>query len=175
MVLVFSPMAVWMGVLALPNDLYFRITSVFYLFVRSDNAVILYNIRSTLGRFENYKEALKLFVANPVQGIGLGMYPHLTRFDDADGFYTGLLAETGIVGALGFLVFMTFVLVKIHKSLGQMQGEQRLAWQWFAALVGALLLVSFFEPVFKIQVMSFYFFFLLKAMTCEASQEADSP
>ena len=70
---------------------------------------------------ENYKAAIKIFLDNPVEGIGLGLYPVVTKFHDADGFYTGLLAETGIVGSLSFLVFAFCFISFVYAHLRSFQ------------------------------------------------------
>ncbi len=179
-----APLAAVGGLWALPQDLYDRLISAFYLLSGTQDPVILYNIRSTLGRLENYKASLKLFLANPVEGIGLGLYPYLTRFEDADGFYPGLLAETGLIGCAGFLILTWAILHSIWRNLGRFQitpGENssiadlartRLCYELFAGLALALFLVSFFEPVFKIQVLSFIFFFFLRMLQAEAERTA---
>lgn len=171
------PIGTWIGIKLLPEDLYHRIVSAFYLFSGSNDPIILYNIRSTLGRFENYKEAIKIFLESPVDGIGLGLYPILTRFEDADGFYTGLLAETGLVGSLAFLFFAISVVIVIFRSLRVIWRQtktvdhdshgQMLFYELFAGLCFAYFVTSFFEPLFKIQMMSFLFFFFLKLMSLE--------
>lgn len=179
------PVGGWLGLHLLPQDIYYRIVSAFYLFSGSNDPVILYNIRSTLGRFENYKEAVKIFLENPWEGIGLGLYPVLTRFDDADGFYTGLLAETGLSGSIGFLIFALCVLIVVIRSLKVFWGISegwnsqnsgiRIFYELFAGLCFGYFLTSFFEPVFKVQIMSFLFFFFLRMMSLEAegSSEVD--
>ncbi|PCJ21089.1 MAG: hypothetical protein COB02_00445 [Candidatus Cloacimonadota bacterium] len=165
--LVFVPIFSIASLYLMPKDVYHRIISVFYLFSGSKNEVIMYNIRSTLGRLENYKAAIKLFLKNPIEGIGLGMYPHLTKFHDADGFYTGLLAETGLIGCFGFLCFSIGVIYLMKKSYSNLTQENLLFYQLFISLFVALMLVSFFEPVFKVQIITFYFFFFLKNLKQE--------
>ncbi|MCO4783770.1 MAG: O-antigen ligase family protein [Candidatus Cloacimonetes bacterium] len=172
--LVFLPILSISSLYLMPKDVYHRIVSVFYLFSGSKNEVIMYNIRSTLGRLENYKAAVKLFLENPIEGIGLGMYPHLTKFHDADGFYTGLMAETGLIGCMGFSFFVLGVLYLIKKSYPKLQGESKLFYQLFISLFVALMLVSFFEPVFKVQIITFYFFFFLKNLKQEAQSYESS-
>ncbi|MEE2923667.1 MAG: O-antigen ligase family protein [bacterium] len=162
----------------LPRDIYHRITSVFYLFSGTSDPVILYNIRSTLGRLENYKAAIKIFLDNPLEGIGLGLYPIMTKFHDADGFYTGLLAETGLIGSASFLIFaisfISFVYLRLkvfsesikiecYESYGIL-----LFYQLYFSLIIALFLVSLFEPIFKIQIMTFYIFYLLRLLSVES-------
>lgn len=161
LVLCFGPVLLSIGILLLPNDVYYRISSVFYLYSGSTDPTIQYNIRSTLGRFENYREALRLFVRHPVEGVGLGMYRHVTKFDDADGFYHGLAAETGLLGVFGFCFFLIGVFRFIYQKFPKKEAVERFYAEIFTSLVIALFLVSFFEPVFKVQVMSFYFFFYL--------------
>ncbi|MCJ8346301.1 O-antigen ligase family protein [bacterium] len=172
--IVFLPVFSILSLYLMPRDVYHRIVSVFYLFSGSKNEIIMYNIRSTLGRLENYKAAIKLFLENPIEGIGLGMYPHLTKFHDADGFYTGLLAETGLVGCLGFLCFVIGVVQLMKKSYQNLTQESLLFYQLFISLFVALMLVSFFEPVFKIQIITFYFFFFLKNLKQEACTDEAS-
>jgi O-antigen ligase len=172
------PLCLGLGLKLLPQDIYYRIVSAFYLFSGSNDPVILYNIRSTLGRLENYREAVKVFLENPFEGIGLGLYPVLTRFEDADGFYTGLLAETGLIGAVAFLCFAFCVILLVLNSLrrfgnlsqkgGDYDHRRRIFYELFCGMVGAYFLTSFFEPVFKVQIMSFLFFFLLKMMRLES-------
>ena len=127
---------------------------------------------------ENYKAAIKIFLDNPVEGIGLGLYPVVTKFHDADGFYTGLLAETGIVGSLSFLVFafcfISFVnaRIKIFSTntkigINECHGMM-LFYQLYFSLIIALFLVSLFEPIFKIQIMTFYIFYLLRLLSVES-------
>lgn|GEM_PF-1132458 len=153
----------------LPADVYHRIVSILYLFQGSNDQVILYNIRSTLGRFENYKMALKMFLEEPIEGIGLGMYPVLTKFHDADGFYPGLLAETGLIGCAGFLLFVLCLGIALYRSYKasrkEMSSSQLYSFQLFCSLTIALLAVSFFEPVFKVQWVSFTFFLMLRQVT----------
>jgi O-antigen ligase len=173
-VMVFLPLFMVGSLWLLPADVYYRITSVFYLFSGSRDPVIVYNIRSTLGRFENYKSALKLFIENPVEGIGLGLYPYLTKFEDADGFYTGLLAETGLIGFLSFLVFAFLMLRSLYLSKSNYtDSRDAMCHELFFALTVALMLVSFFEPVFKIQVMTFYYFLLLKNYVSSSKEGYD--
>ena len=166
------------ALIVLPRDIYHRITSIFYLFSGTSDPVILYNIRSTLGRLENYKAAIKIFLDNMVEGIGLGLYPVVTKFHDADGFYTGLLAETGIVGSLSFLVFafcfisFVYARIKIFSTntkigINECHGMM-LFYQLYFSLIIALFLVSLFEPIFKIQIMTFYIFYLLRLLSVES-------
>jgi O-antigen ligase len=162
LVLCFGPLILSFGLFLLPTDVYYRITSVLYLYSGSTDPVIQYNIRSTLGRFENYREALRLFVQNPVEGVGLGMYRHVTKFEDADGFYPGLVAETGLIGVTGFCFFAAGVLLLLYGNFPEKDSRLRFYAEIFVSVVIALFLVSFFEPVFKVQVMSFYFFFYLR-------------
>ena len=164
-------------ILILPRDIYHRITSIFYLFSGTSDPVILYNIRSTLGRLENYKAAINIFLDHPVEGIGLGLYPILTKFHDADGFYTGLLAETGLVGSLSFLVFaaafISFVYSRLNIFVDRRGFEANqynrvlIFYQLYFSLVIALFLVSLFEPIFKIQIMTFYIFYILRMLSAE--------
>ncbi len=169
-VLIFVPMLAYGSLFIMPQDVYNRITSIFYLFSGSPDPVIAYNIRSTLGRLENYREALRLFVNNPVSGIGLGLYPHLTKFEDADGFYPGLAAETGLVGIFGYFIFWIAVWIQLLRARQQAhEFWDKLQVELVIALFLAMSLVSFFEPIFKLQVMSFYFFFLLRQNICKAS------
>ncbi|MBW7877095.1 MAG: O-antigen ligase family protein [Candidatus Cloacimonetes bacterium] len=169
-VMIFVPMLAYGSLFLMPQDVYNRITSIFYLFSGSPDPVIAYNIRSTLGRLENYREALRLFMNHPVSGIGLGLYPHLTKFEDADGFYPGLAAETGLAGILGYFVFWIVVWLELLKARKQaLDFGQQLQVELVIALFLAMSLVSFFEPIFKLQVMSFYFFFLLRQIVCKPS------
>lgn len=178
LILLSTPLCCVMLLIVMPTDIYHRITSAFYLFSGSNDPVIMYNIRSTLGRLENYKTSLQIFWENPWEGIGLGLYPILTKFDDTDGFYTGLLAETGFIGMAGFLVFalafISLVLVCIRrlKSLNQTIEMSKIVifYEMYAALILALFLVSFFEPVFKVQIMTFYIFYFLRLLTFESGE-----
>ena len=168
-----------LGILViLPRDVYYRITSIFHLFSGTSDPVILYNIRSTLGRLENYKAAIKIFLDHPIEGIGLGLYPVMTKFHDADGFYTGLLAETGLVGSIGFLIFAVAFISFVYIRLKRLAVRDKLKtnrycrvlifYQLYFSLVIALFLVSLFEPIFKIQIMTFYIFYMLRMLSAES-------
>ena len=182
LVIMSLPLSAWLVAKLLPENLYHRFVSAFYLFSGSNDPIILYNIRSTLGRFENYKEAVEIFLSNPFSGIGLGLYPVLTRFEDADGFYTGLLAETGLIGSIAFTFFAVCVVIAILRSLKVLwkQAEdlgdnflgRTLFYEMYAGLCFAYFLTSLFEPLFKIQIMSFLFFFFLKLMSLEYEQKS---
>ena len=175
-ILVSAPIIGAMSLNFMPMDIYNRITSAFYLFSGSNDPVIMYNIRSTLGRLENYKASVKIFLENPLEGIGLGLYPVFTKFHDTDGFYTGLLAETGLVGLVGFLIFalttinfLRTCIVKFKSESGSLNTNNVVVfYEVYAALILSLFLVSFFEPVFKIQIMTFYIFYFIRSLAMES-------
>ncbi len=146
----------------MPEEVKNRVLSVIALLSRDPDPVLSYSIRSTLGRLENYRHAVRTFSENPATGMGLGLYKHLTRFEDTDGFWPGMLAETGLAGLIPFFFFLYLILKKIFVLLKKASPRMRpsaevLAGFFFAMLAGALV-----EPTYKIQCLSFLFFYLLR-------------
>jgi O-antigen ligase len=110
-------------------------------------------------RLSVWKESWSIFEQNPLFGIGPGNYseylmlktPSLRKFREEGGFvpnqpengYLKILYETGLVGALGVIVFSFIVFLRAKKAISVGDNEESTrAW---AVLAGfAIFLITFF-------------------------------
>lgn len=84
----------------------------------------------TSGRTELYSQALKLFAANPIFGIGWGQFAnyitpefkavHGQDVADVHNIYLSFLCEVGIVGAIFIIVPMVYMLVQTIKQFNRL-------------------------------------------------------
>jgi O-antigen ligase len=93
------------------------------------------------GRVGAWEEALDLFRENPVFGVGFRMHErYMTAASSAHNGYLSLLAETGAVGALLFLVFTGYLLWRLFRRAAA--GEP-IAVVGFSFVTGYLFIAAF--------------------------------
>ncbi len=112
-------------------------------------------------RFNRVKMAFKMFKEHPFFGIGFNQFR--IRFDEyaaeedkgktpyefmiPDNMYLSFLAENGIIGASGFLIFILFLLKKGLRNFRKLEDEnkKRLLLVSLSALIGLLVNMGAYE------------------------------
>jgi putative inorganic carbon (HCO3(-)) transporter len=141
---------------------------------------------SVMIRFILWGVAWKLFLSSPVFGIGFGTFQliysrYLPTIADmpttlgVHNIYLELLAETGVIGLLVFLLLMYAILREAHRRVSSHLWQHRvLGFTVFAGGTG-LLVESFTDHAFfwSIQVGSLFWFFvgLLLASSRESEEQ----
>lgn len=122
------------------------------------------NGESIEGRLIAYREALKVYDKYPILGIGLGNYgPYVKNFPPVtpktgwpvvNNQYIELLAETGIVGFVSFLIIFIVLFVRsiMAARLTQNPFLKASLIGLSAALVGVLVQYNFFSTLYIIHI-----------------------
>lgn len=64
----------------------------------------------------NFDNSIKAFIENPLTGTGLGAYQGVYADTEIHGTYLKMLGETGLIGLLGYLVFMGSIAYMLFKA-----------------------------------------------------------
>ena len=153
----FNPIVLLAGVLIvalaiplLPATYRDRFTSLFV--VTTENGV--YQDTSLRGRSSEMLTGLAMFAEHPILGVGAGNYkPNYQRYAqligiefraearDPHSLYVQLLAETGILGTIAFVVMILFLFDALNKACKDLERAPHLAeWlPWLSAMRLALL------------------------------------
>ncbi len=153
----FNPMILIAGVTILilviplvPPTYRERFTSLFV--VTSENGI--YEDTSLRGRSSEMLTGLAMFVEHPILGVGAGNYPaEYQRYAqiigiefraeerDPHSLYVQLLAETGILGTIAFLVMIYFLFDALNKACRALEQSPHLAhWlPWISSYRFAIL------------------------------------
>jgi len=124
---------------------------------------------STSAHFAVYDFIPQVLHTNPLLGLGLNTFSVYYAFVTGKtnwgphSYWVALIVETGLVGALLFLVFLRYVFLRLRAArvLGRMRGDRRilpLAWGMTAALAGTMAANFFYLT------MQFYYFYALIAL-----------
>lgn len=70
------------------------------------------------GRDDLFKSAIRLYEANPIFGVGVGQYVHVSRqYSDVHNAYLQVLCEQGVVGLVLFVCPLIICLINTIRSL----------------------------------------------------------
>jgi len=119
---------------------------------------------STSAHFAVYSFIPHVLHSNPLLGLGLNTFSVYYEFVTGKtnwgphSFWVALVVETGLVGALLFVVFLRYVFVRLRaaRALGRARADRRvlpLAWGLTAALAGTMAANFFYLT------MQFYYFY----------------
>lgn len=95
-------------------------------------------------REELYQEAIDMFLASPIAGVGLGNFAYHSQYKTyAHSDYAESLADTGLVGFLLYLSIYPLLFIRLYRlmKLVSVHGQRRLYWDlcvMFALLAGYL-------------------------------------
>ncbi len=124
---------------------------------------------STSAHFAVYSFIPHVLHSNPLLGLGLNTFSVYYEFVTGKtnwgphSYWVALIVETGLVGALLFIVFLRYVFVRLRaaRALGRVRADRRvlpLAWGFTAALAGTMAANFFYLT------MQFYYFYALIAL-----------
>jgi O-antigen ligase len=119
---------------------------------------------STNAHFAVYSFIPHVLHSNPLLGLGLNTFSVYYEFVTGKtnwgphSYWVALIVETGLVGALLFLVFLRYVFMRLRaaRALGRLRADRRvlpLAWGMTAALAGTMAANFFYLT------MQFYYFY----------------
>jgi hypothetical protein len=120
--------------------------------------------KSTSAHFAVYDYIPHVLHTNPLFGLGLNTFSVYYEFVTGKtnwgphSYWVALVVETGLVGALLFVIFLRYVYVRLHAArlLGRVRADRRvlpLAWGFTAALTGTIAANFFYLT------MQFYYFY----------------
>jgi O-antigen ligase len=120
--------------------------------------------RSTSAHFAVYNFVPHVLHSNPLLGLGLNTFSVYYEFVTGKtnwgphSYWVALIVETGLVGALLFVIFLRYVFVRLRaaRALGRVRADRRvlpLAWGMTAALAGTMAANFFYLT------MQFYYFY----------------
>ena len=98
------------------------------------------------------REALEIFLLNPVTGVGFFAYQYYTPLFTADNYYLQTLAETGLIGA-GIMVLFFGSLIK-SAGRATRRSLDSYAWKYrvgLLAMLVAMLVVNITGGIFYVQ------------------------
>ncbi|MDE3024189.1 MAG: O-antigen ligase family protein [Acidobacteriota bacterium] len=124
---------------------------------------------STSAHFAVYDFIPQVLHTNPLLGLGLNTFSVYYEFVTGKtnwgphSYWVALVVETGLVGALLFIVFLRYVFLRLRAArvLGRMRGDRRvlpLGWGMTAALAGTIAANFFYLT------MQFYYFYAFIAL-----------
>jgi hypothetical protein len=125
--------------------------------------------RSTSAHFAVYDFIPQVLHTHPLLGLGLNTFSVYYAFVTGKtnwgphSYWVALVVETGLVGALLFVVFLRYVYLRLRAArvLGRILGDRRvlpLAWGMTAALTGTIAANFFYLT------MQFYYFYAFVAL-----------
>ncbi|HKT43495.1 MAG TPA: O-antigen ligase family protein [Gaiellaceae bacterium] len=125
--------------------------------------------RSTSAHFAVYDFIPHVLHTNPLLGLGLNTFSVYYEFVTGKtnwgphSYWVALVVETGLLGALVFIVFLRYVFVRLRAArvLGRVRADRRvlpLAWGMTAALAGTMAANFFYLT------MQFYYFYAFVAL-----------
>jgi O-antigen ligase len=125
--------------------------------------------KSTSAHFAVYDFIPHVLHSNPLLGLGLNTFSVYYEFVTGKtnwgphSYWVALIVETGLVGALLFILFLRYVFVRLHAArvLGRVRADRRvlpLAWGMTAALTGTMAANFFYLT------MQFYYFYAFIAL-----------
>jgi O-antigen ligase len=111
---------------------------------------------SYMSRLNFYEDAWKIFLENPITGVGFGnlgfysMFKFTKAVASAHNIVLGMLGETGLVGALLFMSLIIYSLTACFKNYIKETNEKNkiLLWSFISAFLGVLV-NSMIEPNFE--------------------------
>lgn len=110
---------------------------------------------SYFSRLNFYKDVWRMFLENPITGVGLGNLGLqakfvVHRFASAHNIVLGLLGETGIVGAILFLsTIIDMFLITFHGYVSTKYDSNKIViWALLSSFIGVIV-HSFMEPNFE--------------------------
>jgi O-antigen ligase len=120
--------------------------------------------KSTSAHFAVYDFIPHVLHSNPLLGLGLNTFSVYYEFVTGKtnwgphSYWVALVVETGLVGALLFVIFLRYVYLRLRAArvLGRMRADRRvlpLAWGFTAALTGTIAANFFYLT------MQFYYFY----------------
>ncbi len=120
--------------------------------------------KSTSAHFAVYNFIPHVLHSNPLLGLGLNTFSVYYEFVTGKtnwgphSYWVALIVETGLVGALLFILFLRYVFLRLRaaRALGRALADRRvlpLAWGMTAALVGTMAANFFYLT------MQFYYFY----------------
>jgi O-antigen ligase len=120
--------------------------------------------RSTSAHFAVYDFIPHVLHSNPLFGLGLNTFSVYYEFVTGKtnwgphSYWVALVVETGLVGALLFVIFLRYVYLRLRAArvLGRIRADRRvlpLAWGFTAALTGTIAANFFYLT------MQFYYFY----------------
>src|SRR5207302_5226 len=120
--------------------------------------------KSTSAHFAVYNFIPHVLHSNPLLGLGLNTFSVYYEFVTGKtnwgphSYWVALIVETGLVGALLFILFLRYVFLRLRaaRALGRRLADRRvlpLAWGMTAALVGTMAANFFYLT------MQFYYFY----------------
>ncbi|HEY2541590.1 MAG TPA: O-antigen ligase family protein [Gaiellaceae bacterium] len=125
--------------------------------------------KSTSAHFAVYDFVPQVLHTNPLLGLGLNTFSVYYEFVTGKtnwgphSYLVALVVETGLVGALLFVVFLRYVFLRLRAArvLGRVRADRRvlpLAWGMTAALAGTMAANFFYLT------MQFYYFYAFVAL-----------
>jgi O-antigen ligase len=125
--------------------------------------------KSTSAHFAVYDFVPQVLHTNPLLGLGLNTFSVYYEFVTGKtnwgphSYWVALVVETGLVGALLFVVFLRYVFLRLRAArvLGRIRADRRvlpLAWGMTAALAGTMAANFFYLT------MQFYYFYAFVAL-----------
>lgn len=103
-------------------------------------------------RLVGVREALEIFLYNPISGIGFAAYPYYATLFAPDNYYLQILAETGLIGASFMILFFVSLLKSMYNSIER--SIDPYLWQYRLGITTtliAMLIVNITGGIFYIQ------------------------
>jgi O-antigen ligase len=120
------------------------------------------------GRMAIWREAVELFMQNPIIGVGSGAFKAAATETGkvAHNFVLALLAELGIIGCGLFFIILAMA---FYKALNQ---PKWLSWLWICVLTGWVLNAATHNHEHKKQTWLFFSLVIVSAVLYERRDEA---
>ena len=98
---------------------------------------------------ENIYKSFNIFCKNPIKGVGLGQSQICVDGGvySVHGTFFKLLSETGLLGTLGYIVFLATIILFFYKNLKDKSGNSIFLFQFLPYFVG-LMISSFYNTFF---------------------------
>lgn len=120
---------------------------------------------SVPGRVETFKRAWNYFKGKPLGGIGVGSFgtlnyfydeQHLKHYGTVNNIYLEILAETGGIGIILFLLFLLFYMRDLYQGFNKLDDQKKLAATLLSLGVLAIFIqYNFFSTLYIIYIWVF--------------------
>ncbi len=110
---------------------------------------------SVFSRIDFYNEVWKMFLENPITGVGMGNLGYHAKFvareqSSAHNIVLALLGEDGIVGAVFFLGLLLSIPVLFYRKYTKLIDEPKKIIHWsFISAISGCIIHSMVEPTFE--------------------------
>jgi O-antigen ligase len=160
--------------------------SLFFVFtafhdVKTTQLVMFALNRGDSNRFVIWKDTMHMFFNNPLRGVGLGNYPIVYPAYEtgnspwlilyAYNIFLHIVAETGIIGLCGFIIFSLTLFFYLHRqsALWDMSGNKMIfyfiLYGCISTFIQSMVSYNFHSPT------SAFFFFVSLGILCSSDRE----